>query len=53
MKLIFERSVAGRHLDLLPACDVELVELPAALKRETAPHLPEAAKPSCPAITPS
>ena len=41
MKLIFERSVAGRHLDLMPACDVELVEMPAALKRETAPHLPE------------
>ncbi len=41
MKLIFERSVAGRHLDLMPACDVELVEMPAALKREAAPHLPE------------
>ena len=41
MKLIFERSVPGRHLDLLPACDVELVELPAALKREVAPALPE------------
>ena len=41
MKLIFERSVSGRHLDLMPACDVELVELPAALKREAAPHLPE------------
>ena len=41
MKLIFERSVAGRHLDLLPACDVEVVEIPAALKREVAPALPE------------
>ena len=41
MKLIFERSVPGRHLDLLPACDVELVEMPAALKREVAPALPE------------
>ena len=41
MKLIFERSVPGRHLDLLPACDVELVEIPAALKREVAPALPE------------
>ncbi len=41
MKLIFERSVPGHHLDLLPACDVELVELPAALKRDTAPALPE------------
>ena len=41
MKLIFERSVPGRHLDLLPACDVETVEIPAALKREVAPALPE------------
>ena len=41
MKLIFERSVPGRHLDLLPACDVEMVEIPAALKREVAPALPE------------
>ena len=41
MKLIFERSVPGRHLDLLPACDVEIVEIPAALKREVAPALPE------------
>ena len=41
MKLIFEKSVAGRHCDLLPKCDVPAVELPEALRRETAPALPE------------
>ncbi len=41
MKLIFEKSVPGRHCDLLPRCDVEKVELPEELRRETAPALPE------------
>ncbi len=41
MKLIFERSVAGRGIDVLPSCDVELVSLPEGLKRATAPRLPE------------
>ena len=41
MKLIFEKSVAGRGMDYLPACDVEGCRLPAALQRETAPKLPE------------
>ncbi len=41
MKLIFEKSIKGHHLDLLPACDVETVEVPAALKREELPALPE------------
>ena len=41
MKLIFEKSVPGRHCDLLPGCDVEKVELPEGLRRETAPALPE------------
>ena len=41
MKLIFEKSVKGRHCDLLPNCDVDLVELPENLRRETAPALPE------------
>ena len=41
MKLIFEKSVAGRRCAILPACDVPKVELPAALKREAAPMLPE------------
>ena len=41
MKLIFEKSVPGRRCAILPACDVEKVELPAELKRESAPLLPE------------
>ena len=41
MKLIFEKSVAGRHCDLLGACDVEYVELPESLRRTSAPALPE------------
>ena len=41
MKLIFEKSVPGRALSLLPPCDVELVALPEELVRETAPALPE------------
>ena len=28
MKLIFEKSVSGRRCSMLPACDVETVELP-------------------------
>ena len=39
MKLLFERSVPGRHCSLLPACDVPEV-LPAE-KREKPLHLPE------------
>ena len=41
MKLIFEKSVPGRHCTILPACDVESVSLPASLRRETKPDLPE------------
>ncbi len=41
MKLIFEKSVPGRGMDYLPACDVEEISLPAGLARETAPKLPE------------
>ena len=41
MKLIFEKSVPGRKMTLLPACDVEAVELPAGLQRAGAPALPE------------
>ena len=37
MKLIFEKSVPGRHCTILPACDVESVSLPASLRRETKP----------------
>ena len=41
MKLIFEKSVPGRHCSLLPACDVPEVKLPASLRRESKPALPE------------
>ncbi|MCI5992969.1 MAG: aminomethyl-transferring glycine dehydrogenase subunit GcvPB, partial [Clostridiales bacterium] len=41
MKLIFEKSVPGRKMTLLPDCDVEPVELPAGLQRASAPALPE------------
>lgn len=41
MKLIFEKSVKGRRLSLLPPCDVEPVSLPETLRREEAPLLPE------------
>ena len=41
MKLIFEKSVSGRRCTILPACDVESVSLPASLRRETKPLLPE------------
>ena len=41
MKLIFERSVAGRSCAILPACDVPAAELPASLARQQALNLPE------------
>ncbi|MBQ2062353.1 MAG: aminomethyl-transferring glycine dehydrogenase subunit GcvPB [Oscillospiraceae bacterium] len=41
MKLIFEKSVPGRHCDLLPKCDVETVALPESFRRQTPPALPE------------
>ncbi len=41
MKLIYEKSVAGRGMQYLPGCDVEEVALPASLVRESAPKLPE------------
>ena len=41
MKLIFEKSVPGRKMTLLPDCDVEPVELPVGLQRASAPALPE------------
>ncbi len=41
MKLIFEKSAPGRGMAYLPPCDVEEVSLPASLRRETAPKLPE------------
>ena len=41
MKLIFEKSVKGRKLSLLPPCDVERVDLPADMKRAKKAALPE------------
>ena len=41
MKLIFEKSVAGRRCAILPACDVDPVELPEGFARTEAPSLPE------------
>ena len=41
MKLIFERSVPGRRLDLLPACDVPEVALAPELSRKAPAPLPE------------
>ncbi|MBQ7491699.1 MAG: aminomethyl-transferring glycine dehydrogenase subunit GcvPB [Clostridia bacterium] len=41
MKLIFEKSVPGRKLSLLPACDVEEYVLPEAFARQDALELPE------------
>lgn len=41
MKLIFERSVEGRNLTLLPKCDVEKTALPEGMERTSALRLPE------------
>ena len=41
MKLIYEKSVAGRGMQYLPQCDVEEVALPASLLRTEEPKLPE------------
>ena len=43
MKLLFERSRAGRGSDLLPACDVPVVTYDQGLLRAEAPRLPEMA----------
>ena len=41
MKLIFEKSVAGRGSDLLPECDVPLIEVSKRFKRNKELRLPE------------
>ena len=41
MELIFEIGSKGRHLSLLPQCDVPKVEVPEKFRRTQAPHLPE------------
>ena len=44
MKLIFEKSVAGRGCSILPDCDVPTVTLPESLSRADTPLLPEMAE---------
>ena len=44
MKLLFERSRAGRGSELLPACDVPVVTYDQGLLRAEAPRLPEMAE---------
>ena len=44
MKLLFERSRAGRGSDLLPACDVPVVTYDQGLLRAEPPRLPEMAE---------
>ena len=41
MKLLFEKSVPGRSLALLPGCDVPEVQFDGALLRKTPPVLPQ------------
>ncbi|MEA5050624.1 MAG: aminomethyl-transferring glycine dehydrogenase subunit GcvPB [Oscillospiraceae bacterium] len=41
MKLLFERSVPGRRLSILPACDVPAYDFDKTLLRAAPPRLPE------------
>ena len=41
MKLIFEKSVPGRGMQYLPACDVPTISMPAGLERGGKPKLPQ------------
>ena len=41
MKLIFEKSVPGRGMQYLPACDVPTISIPAGLERGEKPKLPQ------------
>jgi glycine dehydrogenase subunit 2 len=45
MKLIFEKSQAGRRGGELPKPDVPAAEIPAELRRQSPPRLPELAEP--------
>jgi glycine cleavage system P protein (glycine dehydrogenase) subunit 2 len=45
MKLIFEKSQAGRRAATLPRHDLRVPELPEELRRKTPPRLPELAEP--------
>ena len=44
MELLFERSRAGRGMDMLPGCDVPEAEFAEGLLRQAAPKLPEMAE---------
>ncbi|MDD6435494.1 MAG: aminomethyl-transferring glycine dehydrogenase subunit GcvPB [Clostridiales bacterium] len=44
MQLIFEKSCEGRSCSMMPSCDVPVCEIPASLKRESAPKLPQMAE---------
>ena len=45
MKLIFEKSRAGRRASALPRYDLPAGEIPAGLRRERPPRLPEVSEP--------
>jgi glycine cleavage system P protein (glycine dehydrogenase) subunit 2 len=45
MKLIYEKSQEGRRASTLPANDLPVPEVPAQLRRERPPRLPEIAEP--------
>ncbi len=45
MKLIFEKSQAGRRASTLPSYDLPVPDVPAELRRQKAPRLPELAEP--------
>ena len=51
MKLIFEKSVPGRHSSLLPPCDVPAFELPES--RQEPLELPELCENDVSRTTPS
>ena len=44
MELLFERSRAGRGMDMLPGCDVPEADFAEGLLRQAAPKLPELAE---------
>lgn len=41
MKLIFEKSTPGRGCDLLPECDVPIIQVKEQYRRESEPRLPQ------------
>ena len=51
MKLLFEKSVPGRGMDILPPLDVPDCPLEAGLARETALRLPQMARATSAATT--